>query len=436
MNVKNSTTFLIVLLLFTGLYKAQTIDTLYEVGTWQGFRSGAVSFTFDDNCPNQLSVVKPMFDQYGFKMTFFSVISWGPNWTALQAAALNGHEIGSHTVSHTSLSSLTDDQQTTEFKNSQDAINSHIQGQKCLTIAYPNCVLGNSSICKQYYIAARVCSGVIVPKTPSDFMNISSIVCGSQGSIQKTSDFTNKANAAATSNGWVVFLIHAIDNESGYSPTSSTEIKGALDYLNQNKNKLWVSTFGNIARYIKERNNVSVKQISAKDSVITLSVTSTLADSIYNFPVTIRRVLPQGWSSARIIQNGKSISPQIINVNLKDYIMFDVVPDSGDVTIVREGVTDVSENSNSRINSPFLMQNYPNPFNPVTTINYQISETSLVTLKIYDTLGREITTLVNKQLSPGNYSVKFNGSNLPSGLYLYKLTTANYTSTRKLILLK
>jgi hypothetical protein len=267
-------------------------------------------------------------------------------------------------------------------------------------------------------------------------MNISSIVCGSQGSIQKTSDFTNKANAAATSNGWVVFLIHAIDNESGYSPTSSTEIKGALDYLNQNKNKLWVSTFSNIARYIKERNNVSVKQISAKDSVITLSVTSTLADSIYNFPVTIRRVLPQGWSSARIIQNGKSISPQIINVNLKDYIMFDVVPDSGDVTIVRKGVTDVSENSNSRINSPFLMQNYPNPFNPVTTINYQISETSLVTLKIYDTLGREITTLVNKQLSPGNYSVKFNGSSLPSGLYLYKLTTANYTSTRKLILLK
>jgi len=436
MNLKNSTTFLIVILLFTVLYKAQTIDTLYEVGTWQGFRSGAVSFTFDDNCPNQLSVVKPMFDQYGFKMTFFSVISWGPNWTALQAAALNGHEIGSHTVSHTSLSSLTDDQQTAEFKNSQDAINSHIQGQKCLTIAYPNCVLGNSSICKQYYIAARVCSGVIVPKTPSDFMNISSIVCGSQGSIQKTSDFTNKANAAATSNGWVVFLIHAIDNESGYSPTSSTEIKGALDYLNQNKDKFWVSTFSNIARYIKKRNNVSVKQISAKDSLITLTVTSTLADSIYNFPVTIRRVLPQGWSFAGITQNGKMISAQIINVNSKNYIMFDIVPDSGIVTIVREGVTDVSKNYNSLINSPFLSQNYPNPFNPVTTINYQISETSLVTLKIFDTIGREVTTLVNKQLLPGNYSVKFNGNSLPSGLYLYKLTTANYTSTKKLILLK
>jgi hypothetical protein len=436
MKFKNGATFLIAILLFTGLNKAQTIDTLYEVGTWQGFRSGAVSFTFDDNCPNQLSVVKPMFDQYGFKMTFYSVINWGPNWTALQAAALNGHEVGSHTLSHTNLSSLTNDQQTTELKNSQDAINSHIQGQKCLTIAYPNCVVGNSSICKQYYIAARGCSGVVVSKTPSDFMNISSIVCGNQGSIQKTSDFTNKANAAAASNGWVVFLIHAIDNESGYSPTSSTEIKGALDYLNQNNNKFWVSTFSNIACYIKERNNVSVKQISFKDSVITLSVTETLTDSIYNFPVTIRRVLPQGWSSAKITRNGKTINPQITNVNSKNYIMFDTVPDSGEITIARDGVTGVSENSNSRINSSFLMQNYPNPFNPVTTINYQISETSLVTLKIFDTIGREITTLVNKQLSPGNYSVKFNGSNLPSGLYLCKLTTANYTGTRKLILLK
>lgn len=104
---------------------SQTVDSLYEVATWPGFRQGAVRFTFDDNCPNQLSVVMPMFDQYGFKMTFFTVINWGPNWNTLRAAASNGHEIASHTVSHASLGTLTDDQQITELKNSQDAINSH-----------------------------------------------------------------------------------------------------------------------------------------------------------------------------------------------------------------------------------------------------------------------------------------------------------------------
>lgn len=436
MNFLKNIFFYFIIILFTEICNSQTVDSLYEVGTWQGFKKGAVSFTFDDNCANQLSVVMPMFDEYGFKMTFFTVINWGPNWTALQAAASNGHEIGSHTVSHTSFGTLTDAQQITELENSQNVINSHIQSQKCLTIAYPNCVLGNTSICKQYYIGARGCSGVIVPKTPSDFMNISSIVCGSQGSIQRTSDFTNKINSAGSSNGWIVFLIHAIDGEPGYSSTSSREISGALDYLNENKDKYWEATFGNVVRYIKERNNVSVKQVSAEDTLITFDVTDTLDNSIYNYPITIRRVLPQEWTSATISQNGKEINSQIVTEDEKDYIMFDVVPDSGTIHMKNENVTGVLENTGSQILSPYLMQNYPNPFNPITKINYQITENSYVTLKVYDLLGREVRTLVNKRLHSGSYSVEFNGTNLPSGFYLYKLNAGNFTSTKKLVLLK
>ena len=436
MNFLKKTIYYLVVMLFTGIGYSQTVDSLYEVATWQGFKKGAVSFTFDDNCANQLSVVMPMFDQYGFKMTFFTVINWGPNWTALQAAALNGHEIGSHTMSHANLSTLTDDQQIAELENSQNAINSHIPNQKCLTIAYPNCVVGNSSICSQYYIAARGCSGVIVPKTPPDFMNISSIICGSQGSIQRTSDFTDKINATSSSNGWVVFLIHAIDNEPGYSPTSSTELEGALDYLSQNKDKFWEATFGNVVRYINERNNVSVKQVSVEDTLITFDVTDTLDNSIYNYPVTIRRILPQEWSSAIVSQNGKEISSKIVIVNEKDYIMFDVVPDSGTIQMTKVNVIDVSKRSESEMLSPYLMQNYPNPFNPVTTINYQISKNGFVTLKVYDLLGRELATLINKPLIPGRYSAKFNGNDFPSGIYLYKLSTGNFTSVKKLIVLK
>ncbi|MCK5455536.1 MAG: T9SS type A sorting domain-containing protein, partial [Melioribacteraceae bacterium] len=74
-----------------------------------------------------------------------------------------------------------------------------------------------------------------------------------------------------------------------------------------------------------------------------------------------------------------------------------------------------------------LSQNYPNPFNPITTIKYSIPRSTeyysvqQVTLKIYDVLGREVTTLVNKEEQPGNYEVVFNGANLPSGTYFYKL---------------
>ncbi len=91
-----------------------------------------------------------------------------------------------------------------------------------------------------------------------------------------------------------------------------------------------------------------------------------------------------------------------------------------------------------------LSQNYPNPFNPATTIKYTVpvavktlhATSQLVQLKIYDVLGKEVVTLVNKQQSPGNYSVTFNASNLPSGIYFYKLTAGNFSQIRKMILLK
>jgi len=88
-----------------------------------------------------------------------------------------------------------------------------------------------------------------------------------------------------------------------------------------------------------------------------------------------------------------------------------------------------------------LEQNYPNPFNPSTTISYSIpnnvkSETSNVKLVVYDILGNEVATLVNERQKTGNYEVKFNASNLASGIYLYKLQSGSFVQTRKLMLLK
>jgi len=83
-----------------------------------------------------------------------------------------------------------------------------------------------------------------------------------------------------------------------------------------------------------------------------------------------------------------------------------------------------------------LSQNYPNPFNPVTTINYQISELSYVTLKVYDALGTVVATLVNEEKSVGSYEVEFNAITLPSGIYFYKLQSGSFIETKKLVLMK
>ncbi|PID56320.1 MAG: peptidase S8 [Ignavibacteriae bacterium] len=88
-----------------------------------------------------------------------------------------------------------------------------------------------------------------------------------------------------------------------------------------------------------------------------------------------------------------------------------------------------------------LKQNYPNPFNPSTVIEYTIPSTGMeqsnqVILKVYDILGNEVATLVNKQQPAGNYKIKFNANNLSNGVYFYKLTSGNYTATKKLMLMK
>ncbi len=83
-----------------------------------------------------------------------------------------------------------------------------------------------------------------------------------------------------------------------------------------------------------------------------------------------------------------------------------------------------------------LEQNFPNPFNPTTTISFTIPTTSNVSLNVFNILGREVATLINETKIAGNYSINFNASDLSSGVYFYKLTTGNFTSTKKFILMK
>jgi hypothetical protein len=83
-----------------------------------------------------------------------------------------------------------------------------------------------------------------------------------------------------------------------------------------------------------------------------------------------------------------------------------------------------------------LEQNFPNPFNPTTKIQYQLPTDSRVTLKVYDILGSEVATLVNEEQEEGYKEVQFNGSNIASGMYVYRLTAGDYVSVKKMLMVK
>jgi plastocyanin len=104
-------------------------------------------------------------------------------------------------------------------------------------------------------------------------------------------------------------------------------------------------------------------------------------------------------------------------------------------TITATPVSGISYVSNP-VNEFLLNQNYPNPFNPSTTINFSIPKASKVAMEVFNSIGEKVETLVDRELSAGNYNFEWNASNLTSGIYFYKLTSGDFVETKKMILLR
>ncbi len=325
--------FLLGCCFFPGMLTAQ-VDPSYQVGTWADFKACAISYTFDDGCTNQFTKAIPIFDQYGYKLTLFIVTDWVQNWEDLQKAAMNHHEMACHTKSHANLGQLSVEEQKTELVSSVNMLQSYIKNPLCLTMATPYCAQGSDSLAAEYFTAVRGGQGFIESKSPENMMNVSSLVCGNLSGIQVAKDFNDKAEQAAQISGWLVYLLHGLDDDGSYSPISSEELRASLEYLKSNDDRFWVSTFGNQAKYVRERDGVSLQEKAVTKKSIIVSVSDALPNNEwYDYPLSFRRLLPKGWTSALVEQSGKRVSSSVVEVDAVKYIQFNAVPDAGEVVL-------------------------------------------------------------------------------------------------------
>jgi len=306
----------------------------YDVAIWRGFTDAAVSYTFDDGIIRQFTVALPLFDQYGFKATIYVTTDFASSgsdtyadWQTIAAAAQNGHEMGNHSVSHPN---ITDSSIETEIAAAKTIINSHLPaGIDCNTLAYPFCVMPSDlSLLAPYCIAARVCDGQIVPPAIGDYYQISSISLGTEG-INTTAGIIARFDEAVLKNGWCILLMHEIDEGDQYSPLSSIILKETLADLDQRRDEIWVSTFRDVVRYAKERDDLQIAETFESNRKIRMeAVTPTLDHSVYNHPLSFRRQLPKGWNVAAIsiIQGGKRLESTVKADGEVNYILFDAVP--------------------------------------------------------------------------------------------------------------
>ena len=124
------------------------------------------------------------------------------------------------------------------------------------------------------------------------------------------------------------------------------------------------------------------------------------------------------------------------DVNVDGSLFSDILPGQSITTYVSSGISVGNETVTNLPSSIQLEQNYPNPFNPNTKISYQLPVSSVVSLKVYDLLGREVATLVDGRMSAGNHHVTFDASGLASGVYLYRISAGNFVQTKRMLLVK
>ena len=378
------------------ILSVQTLrSATYTKCYWLNNASCAVTFTFDDGLANQFSTIVPALENYGMRGTFYIVTDWATRdgiWPTLKKMAENGHEIGSHTLTHPTLAT------SSELVQSRLIIENKV-GQPCTTIAYPYCNFPiDEDALKKHYISGRICSGTIMPYKFSDMYNISSIITGTSGTVKTADDFKTQFQNAQKSNGWCVFLTHEIDNGSGYSPTKSVEFKTALIYLKNRRTTYWVGTFKEVSQYVKENSCTKVTEVSENSDSIVVSLTNDLDPELYDCPLTIRRSVPDGWAQVCATQGSDTLSAWID----KGYLFFNAVPNAGDVTIrVTETsrVREIIDDTAGQAIAVSLSKDF------VTVL----SEMPVRSLELVDMSGRKVFSAENESIIPitgipqGNY---------------------------------
>jgi len=245
--------------------------------------------------------------------------------------------------------------------------------------------------------------------------------------------FINNTLIAASRSFWVELSYFSTDEGNSWIEIADTAFTG-ISAVHVLGNLLFASNTNGIIKSIDNGINWTYASTGFPGGVVTriISYNGKLI-AAGSFGVYFSANNGDNWHS---LSQGLPAVTAVKDITIKDGWLYAAVYTSSiwkrDISMLSE----TEKTSNDLPDNFGLLQNYPNPFNPSTMIRYSIPQWSNVTLKVYDILGKEITTLVNEEKSAGFYEINFNASQLASGIYYYQLKADNFIETRKLMLIK
>ncbi len=294
--------------------------------------------TFDDGYESQIVNALPLLNERNLKATFFLITGelWfsghGLNWGQWRQVAEQGHEIGSHTVNHSSLTNLTEIEIRKELSLSQEMINQNIPSQSCISFCYPSNKYNENviSLVGEYYTAARKAGGFM-----NTYDELNSLLINDIGSFDNLHYYLNCADeftsvsekldcfsqSVESINAWIVFHWHTVQDQ---------EIGLFTKFLDGLISKdIWVDTIGTVSRYMTEKIASTISVVVENSNEIKINVTHSLDPLIYNVPLTIRSSVPQSWAKVQITHENNA---QIIEPVMEPdgaLVYYNIIPNSG-----------------------------------------------------------------------------------------------------------
>lgn len=256
-----------------------------------------------------------------------------------------------------------------------------------------------------------------------------------------TSPATNKSNLLA----WYANLLYSWHIKDTVS-TKEIDRNNAIFVIQKNRNpfidhpefaaEIWQTDMKpQVVKVIPETNSVVLDFSRYIDSTVAVNPVNFSCNNGVGSPVSVQWGVGNDVSKLLVrfasLASGTQYSLQLSGLkSINGIIMNDTA-----VTFVTSGTTDITGDEGN-ITDYKLGQNFPNPFNPSTVIKYQVPANVYVSLKVFDTIGNEVATLVDEEKAAGAYSVNFNGEQLSSGVYFYKMQAGGFLKMNKLILMK
>lgn len=314
-----------------------------SISRWSGDRVAAFTVTIDDNHAQNHDLWAGLGNDFGMKWTWCvitdNVGSDGSTWAGWQELVDLGHGIAAHGLTAYDIANPPANI-TNEYHDSQQALRDNLTGVDALTMAYPNGLHpedpndpNDKDLAAVYYIAARGVFGGVNTGDAIDYMDPKSVSMNATTIVGMTNPgvwhyYGHTINPShGYYEGWQSVHFHSV------LESMKPGLTNLLVELQSNEADIWIGRFQDVAQYGQERENATLNVTSVSGTEIRFTVSDTLDDTLFYFPLTVKFLVDSSWADVVAVQNGQAVPAEIVENGGSTYALVQAVPDGGEVTL-------------------------------------------------------------------------------------------------------